>query len=219
MPSPLPVQIVEPDLAIAKMMVTAFHKIGKQVQIFQTVDELLACSCDGCLAFIKDEPQIQLRDVIQMLAEARIWCPVVLYAKSPDSGRVVEAMKVGIHNYISIPIEPGVLEQLTSEAEASQEDRQSLGEAQATAQEMIDKLTAREKDVLQLLAFGQANKSIARLLGISPRTVEIHRANGMRKLEAEHPCTVARTFIQANAPCVVDDLLECPVIVDEYIEN
>ena len=71
-------------------------------------------------------------------------------------------------------------------------------ELRANAQSRIERLTLREVDVLKLLAGGGSNKSIARVLGISPRTVEIHRSNMMRKLGASSVAHVVKTAIEAD---------------------
>jgi FixJ family two-component response regulator len=72
------------------------------------------------------------------------------------------------------------------------------GQLRVAAQSKIERLTCREREVLKLIAAGGANKTIARALGISPRTVEIHRSNMMRKLGTSAVADVVRIAIQGG---------------------
>ena len=107
-------------------------------------------------------------------------------------------MKAGALDYLPLPLQPGrlgaMLERIDDEAAAQADARQRMIEARGR----IRNLSAREREVLDWLAQGSSNKAIARELEISPRTVEIHRANMMAKLGANHAAEAVRLKLEAN---------------------
>ncbi len=117
---------------------------------------------------------------------------------APGTARVVEAIKAGALDYLALPLDPERLEELIDrideEARAHSEARRRMIEARSR----IEVLSAREREVLDWLAQGCSNKTIARELDISPRTVEIHRANMMAKLGAGHAAEAVRLRIEAR---------------------
>lgn len=125
------------------------------------------------------------------------WLPVIATAPVADPRRVVEAVRGGALDYLALPLER---ERLSAALEAAVAEGQAMGGAQRQAAEARGKLatlTARENEVLDLLVAGSSNKTIARELEISPRTVEIHRGNMMAKLGAHHPADAVRLRLEA----------------------
>ena len=97
-----------------------------------------------------------------------------------------------------MPLEPERLRKAVAQVEI---DAHSIGSMQRRAVEARNRLaslTPREREVLDLVSGGASNKVIARELEISPRTVEIHRANMMNKLEASHPADAVRLRFEAS---------------------
>jgi two-component system response regulator FixJ len=128
-------------------------------------------------------PGIDGLEVQRELRDRGIILPVIVMTGHGDVGVAVQAMKAGAVDFIEKPFEKAVLLEAI-EAGYSRIERSSRAKARtADAQVRLQALTAREKDVLEGLARGMPNKTIAYDLGISPRTVEIHRANLMTKLE------------------------------------
>ena len=120
------------------------------------------------------------------LSRAGICLPLIAVAEAPSVTQVVEAIKGGALEFIELPLERRyldvVLGRVAREAEAHTAARHKLFKARG----LIKTLSPRENEVLDCLADGCSNKAIARELSISPRTVEIHRANMMDKLGAGH---------------------------------
>jgi len=116
------------------------------------------------------------------LKEKGVGLPVVIMTGHGDVTLAVQAMKAGAVDFIEKPFEKAVLlgaiYQAFSRLDRSSEARERAKEAEV----QLNALTRREREVLDGLAQGLPNKTIAYDLGISPRTVEIHRANLMTKL-------------------------------------
>lgn len=136
----------------------------------------------GCVLLDIQMPEIDGIAVLERMRAAGMDFPVVVMTAHGDIGTAVAAMRKGAHNFIEKPFDQDTILQALEEAFAlvEQADAQRLTAAAALAR--IEALTPRERDILEGLAAGQTNKMIAIALGISPRTVEIHRANMMEKL-------------------------------------
>ena len=148
------------------------------------------------LAFLREQPVDVILADIRMpgmdglelqrrLRDLKARLPVIVMTGHGDVPLAVEAMKSGAVDFIEKPFEDETLlsairSALARQAQASDRD------ARATAiQQRIAKLSEREREVLDRLVAGKANKVIAFELGISPRTVEVYRANVMTKMQAE----------------------------------
>ena len=119
--------------------------------------------------------------ILERLSRLGIWLPLIAFEAQPRPGRIVEAIKAGALDYLSLPLDPDrfsrCLARIEKEAEVFGQTRRRLIEAR----DRISSLSTREREVLDWLAEGSSNKVLARELDISPRTVEIHRANMMAR--------------------------------------
>lgn len=119
-------------------------------------------------------------------------------AKEPSASRIVAAAKAGVLDYLSLPLDPASLatsiDRIAAEAESYVAARKRMLDARAK----IECLSRREREVLDWLTRGSSNKEIVRELDISPRTVEIHRANMMAKLGASHAADAVRLKLEAQ---------------------
>ena len=136
--------------------------------------------------------------ILERLSRLGIWLPVIAVDVDPLPGRIVEAIKAGALDYLSLPLDPDrfarCLARIEKEAEVFGAARRRMIEAR----DRIASLSVREREVLDWLAEGSSNKVIARELDISPRTVEIHRANMMSKLGARHAAEAVRLKLEAR---------------------
>ena len=136
----------------------------------------------GCILLDVRMPGMDGLEVQQALRDRGISLPVVVMTGHGDISVAVRAMKAGAVDFIEKPFEKSTLLQSLEEAFARLRRAERTAEQEKDATVRVAALTPRERDVLQGLAQGLPNKSIAYDLGISPRTVEIHRANLMEKL-------------------------------------
>ncbi|MBD3761897.1 response regulator [Sphingomonadaceae bacterium G21617-S1] len=136
----------------------------------------------GCILLDVRMPEMDGLEVQQTLNERGVTMPVIILTGHGDVSIAVRAMKAGAVDFIEKPFEKAVLLAAIDAAYARIEERGDKEARSGEAQIMLGKLTAREREVLDGLARGFPNKTIAYDLGISARTVEVHRANLMSKL-------------------------------------
>jgi two-component system response regulator FixJ len=136
----------------------------------------------GCILLDVRMPEMDGLEVQAALNERGITMPVIVLTGHGDVSIAVRAMKAGASDFIEKPFEKASLLKSIDNAFARLDDANAHSARAADASVRIAALTGREQDVLQGLAQGYPNKTIAYDLGISPRTVEVHRANLMSKL-------------------------------------
>jgi two-component system, LuxR family, response regulator FixJ len=137
-------------------------------------------------------------DLIARMARHGEWYPIVAFAEEPVAARIVRAILDGAVDYIVWPFAP---ETVLAALERQENEIDGLGSArmrEAVARGRIEKLTEREREVLDCVASGLSNRRIGEKLEISPRTVEIHRANMLNKLGANHTSEAIRIAIEAE---------------------
>jgi FixJ family two-component response regulator len=124
-------------------------------------------------------------ELFRILNSKHLPYPVIFITGHGDIPLAVSAIKQGAYDFLTKPFKEGeLLEKVRSAIKYYQSSRQHLLELREL-QARVDSCTPREQDVMRLLATGLANKGIAEALGISPRTVEIHRAQVMNKMAAD----------------------------------
>lgn len=137
----------------------------------------------GCILLDVRMPEMDGLEVQREMLERGISMPVIVLTGHGDVTIAVQAMKAGAVDFLEKPFEKATLLNAIEAGFARLEDTSGRRSRTADAEVMVAGLTGRERDVLAGLAKGLPNKTIAYDLGISPRTVEVHRANVMAKLE------------------------------------
>lgn len=174
------------------------YDLGYHAEIYVSVHELLAAAPSDGIVLIEDRPETgTMADLFARMAERGMWCPVVALAATIEPRRVVNAVKAGAMDYISLPLDPSELSASLAQARVDATAQCAVQRRAVEARTRIAALSVRERQVLEALANGSSNKIIARDLGISPRTVEIHRANMMTKLGANHAADAVRLRLEA----------------------
>ena len=179
------VHLVDDDEAIRRSASFMLRTSGYQVKTYSSGVELLASLADlapGCILMDVRMPGMDGLEVQKALKARGILLPVIVMTGHGDVGVAVQAMKAGAVDFIEKPFEKKVLVAAIDEglARIAQAERRHARADEAKVR--LEALTPRERDVLEGLVRGHPNKTIAYDLGISPRTVEIHRANLMDKL-------------------------------------
>jgi two-component system response regulator FixJ len=179
------VHLVDDDEAIRRSAGFMLKTSGFQVRTYASGLELLKDARElapGCILLDVRMPEMDGLQVQAALKERGIGFPVIVMTGHGDVGVAVQAMKAGAVDFIEKPFEKAVMLSAIEEGFARIEQA-GRGRARADeAQTRLQALTPRERDVLEGLVRGHPNKTIAYDLDISPRTVEIHRANLMSKL-------------------------------------
>lgn len=173
--------------------------LGHHAEVYADLGELCEHPRPRGIVVVRDDLAAGgMAATLELLARRGIWLPLVAMDEAPSTARVVAAIKAGALDYLPLPLEPerlaAMLGRIGEEARAHAEARRRMIEARGR----IDNLSVREREVLDWLAQGSSNKAIARELAISPRTVEIHRANMMNKLGAGHAAEAVRLRIEAG---------------------
>lgn len=137
----------------------------------------------GCVLLDVRMPALDGMEVQRALSERGVTMPVVIMTGHGDISIAVRAMKAGAVDFLEKPFEKGVLLRAVETAFEHMTAADTAAARAAEAEVILGALTPRERDVLEGLAQGLPNKTIAYDLGISPRTVEVHRANLMAKLD------------------------------------
>lgn len=138
----------------------------------------------GCIVTDVRMPGMSGMELIRRLHELNIALPVIVITGHGDVPLAVEAMKCGAADFIEKPFDDEVFLAAVRSALNAQAADQERQAARSAIDTRLALLSPRERDVLEGLVAGQPNKIIAYELGISPRTVEIYRANVMTKMEA-----------------------------------
>ena len=184
--SPRIVHLVDDDAAVRRSLSLTLRTAGYRVRPFESGAALLeACATmeAGCILLDVRMPDIDGLRVQHMLKERGISWPVIVMTAHGDTATAVQAMKGGALDFIEKPFHRADLIAAIEVGfgRLEQAERRHIRADEARA--LLAVLTPRELDVLEGLVRGHPNKTIGYDLGISPRTVEIHRANLMAKLK------------------------------------
>lgn len=181
------VHVVDDDTAVRRSLAMLLRSTGHQVETYGSAEALLQAAeaaelAQGCIVLDVRMPGMDGLLLMEELSRRGIRLPVVIVTGHGDIPLAVRAMRAGALDFVEKPYsEERILEAVGGALSSSREaDRQRLLSVQAQAK--VAALSPREREVLAALVEGKANKVIGFELGISPRTVEVHRANLMEKL-------------------------------------
>ncbi|MGB5078424.1 MAG: response regulator [Sphingorhabdus sp.] len=202
------VHIVDDDDSVRRSVAFLLKNAGYRVATYISGVEFLkeAKSAErGCVLLDVRMPEKDGLAVQQEMSERGIDMPVVILTGHGDIAVAVKAMRAGAVNFIEKPYEKEVLLRSIDEAYARLDRSNDRGMKAGEAKIRLASLTGRERDVLNGLVAGFPNKTIAYDLGISPRTVEIYRANLMEKLRV-------RSLSEALRIAFIAEEDDCPAI-------
>ncbi|WP_311268949.1 response regulator FixJ [Sphingobium sp. WCS2017Hpa-17] len=201
MSEPYPIYVVDDDDAIRRSLSFMLKTSGYAVRLFEGGHTFLKEAADlppGCVLLDVRMPDIDGMAVQQELRARGVMLPVVIMTGHGDIDMAVAAMKAGASDFIEKPFEKAALIACIEAAHRQSIAARGASARAQEAQARLNILTDRERDVLNGLVEGLPNKSIAYDLGISPRTVEIHRANLMQKLEVKSLAEALRIAFHAS---------------------
>jgi two-component system response regulator FixJ len=177
------VYVVESDVEVRRSLVISLASIGAEAWPFGSGGEFLEIFghlMPGCVLLDMDaEDGLEL---LEALLRRETGWPILAMSARSDVSLAVEAMKLGALDFLEKPVDSAMLAASLLPAWAALEASLEQGEAKRLAQGRLARLTARELDISLALFGGRSNKTVAHELGISVRTVEMHRAHIMAKL-------------------------------------
>jgi two-component system response regulator FixJ len=181
------VYIVDDDDGMRRALGVLMTTVGYQPAAFAAPREFLAKydpSQPGCLVLDVRMPEMSGLEVQQHLNRNGSMLPVILVSGHGDIPMAVQAMKDGAFDFLQKPFrDQELLDRINAALKLDAENRASVDRL-ADLKQRADSLTPREREVMAMVVDGKANKVIAIDLGLSERTVEIHRANVMEKMGA-----------------------------------
>ena len=195
------VHVIDDDDAVRDSVAFLLETEGIRVETYDSAPAFLrsADQAGGCVVADVRMPDMDGIELLRHLAGRGIKLPVIIITGHGDIPLAVEAMKAGAIDFIEKPFDDALLLGAIRTALRSAVGRAEREAERLAILERLDLLSTRERQVLEGIVSGRANKVIAFDLGISPRTVEVYRANLMSKLEAGSVSDLVRMAIVAGS--------------------
>jgi len=187
MPHEAIIYVIDDDDAVRQSLEFLLKTAGITVRGFESAKaflEILPEIHSGCIITDVRMPEVTGIDLLRRVKELELDIPVIVITGHGDVALAVEAMKIGAVDFLEKPFDDDLLLAAVRSALSSEADAAKRKAEHAEINEKLAALSNRERQVLEGLVAGKANKMIAFDLGISPRTVEIYRANVMTKMAA-----------------------------------
>lgn len=200
-PSPATVFVVDDDEAVRDSLALLLRSVELAVATFSSANEFLDSydpAAPGCLILDVRLPGMSGLELQQRLADDGADLPIVFITGHGDVPMAVRAMRRGAVDFLQKPFSDQELLDRVQQALAEQSQRRQQSESKAEIAQRIGSLTPREHEVMELIVEGLANKVIANRLGTSQRTVEVHRASVMRKMQADSVARLVHLVFAAD---------------------
>lgn len=197
----LTVFIVDDDRAVRDSLADLVDSVGLIAETFANAQEFLMQQTTercGCLVLDIRMPGMSGLELQEELAQRGTTLPVIFITGHGDIPMAVQAMRLGAQDFIQKPFrEQELLDRINLALQTSTREREIQLDQQVVKKQIND-LTRRELEVMNMIVAGKANKVIALDLGLSQRTIEVHRANVMDKLHVRSLADLVRVITQAG---------------------
>ncbi len=195
--------VVDDDPDVRQVLRRLITSVGLRVELYESANAFLeVCKpgTPGCILLDIRMPGMSGLEMQKELAAREIKLPVIFLTGHGDVQVAVHAMKAGALDFIEKPFNNQFLLDRVQQAltESVDADRDHAKHAEITHR--MERLTPREHQVMELVAAGETNKGVARVLEISEKTVEIHRANVMDKMHAKTLADLVKMLLEVNRP-------------------
>jgi two-component system response regulator FixJ len=197
------VYIIDDDNAVRDSLSVQLESTGYEVASFPSAVGFLEIANSlqpGCVISDVQMPDMDGMELQQRLTDMKLDFPVVIVTGHADVALAVRAMKAGAVDFIEKPFDEDAILNSVQHAQTRFAAQRATAQAGATAREKLATLTPREREVFDEMVRGKQNKMIAYDLDISPRTVEVHRARVLEKLEARSLSELVRLALAAGLP-------------------
>ena len=194
------VHLIDDDEHVRRALAFLLGTAGFAVKVYESASAFLEKfeqGSNGCIVSDVRMPGIDGLQLLKKLKKLGARTPVIIMTGHADVALAVEAMKAGAVDFIEKPFPDEMLINAIRTALAMGDRTQANGDAEQVKARLAS-LTQREREVLDGLVAGHPNKTIAYDLGLSPRTVEVHRANVMTKMGASSLSELVRMTLSAG---------------------
>jgi two-component system response regulator FixJ len=193
--------LVDDDKAVRDSMRVLLKSAGIPLVSFGSAEEFLENVPEnpvGCLLLDVRLPGVSGLDLLDQLEQRNIGMPVILLTEHAEVPMAVRAMRSGAYDFLEKPFKDKPLLDKLRQALGLGEKWQQTRDERSMVAKRLAKLTPREREVLEHLVAGEKNRAIAETLGISRKTLDIHRAKVMSKMEARTTADLVRWFYLDN---------------------
>jgi len=195
--------VVDDDQAVRESLRWLISSVGLKVETYASAQDFLddySPDRPGCVLVDVRMPAMNGLELQKHLAEKPHCLPVIMVTGHGDVQMAVRAMKDGAFDFIEKPYNDQILLDLVQKAVRECDRRRTEVIGHREIQDLIDTLTPRERQVMDMIVEGNTNKQIAHALTISDKTVEAHRAKVMEKLEAPSLADLIRKSLTLHGP-------------------
>ena len=193
--------LIDDDPGVRDSLALLLSLKGIRTQLFATAESFIdtyQAEWSGCVLTDLRMPGMTGLELQSALRQRQIDLPVVVLTAHGDVATVRAALKNGAFDFLEKPVDDELLVDVLQNALRIDQERRSTVTTRAATAGRLERLTAREREVLALLAAGRQNRDIAAHLGISPRTIEVHKARIMEKLDCRSLADLIRIGLAAD---------------------
>jgi len=190
--------LIDDDASVRDSLALLLSLKGMRTQLFARAGTFLETYQNewrGCVLTDLRMPEMSGLDLQKALSSRNIDLPVVVLTAHGDVQTTRAAMKNGAFDFLEKPVDHDILLDVLGNAIREDTVRHAAQRIEDVAKSRLDRLTPRERDVLDLLVQGLSQRDTAARLGISPRTVEVYKARMMEKLQCRSVADVVRLAI------------------------
>ncbi len=201
--TPITVHIVDDEADIRDALALLLNAERYRTAVYENADDFISRYDNSQCAHAVVLMDVRMPGTSGLVAHqtmmARGWMvPVVFMSGHGDIQMAVNAIQKGAFSFLEKPFNDSELLEVVAEAGEAAAQRTAEADLKACAERNLESLTARERDVMLAVCAGHANKIIARQLGLSPRTVEIHRARVFHKFDVDNAQQLVRQLMAAK---------------------
>jgi FixJ family two-component response regulator len=197
------VYLVDDEFAVRDSLTLMIESTGQPVRSFESAEAFLNGydpEQPGCLLLDVRMPKMNGHELQRELLDRRIRIPIIFISGNADIPDSSKAFRAGAVDFLEKPFNNQELLERINEALNKDVAFRAESVKKSRIQERINRLTAREKEVLKLILKSHSNKECARILNISNRTIDVHRANIMQKMQAENIAELISMVMYCETP-------------------
>ncbi len=194
--------IVDDDLAVARSLRWLIESVQLKVETFASAQAFLDgydAAKPGCLVLDVRMPGLSGIELQERLTAQRIRVPIIFFTGHGDVQMAVRAVQAGAFDFIEKPFNDQDLLDRMQRAISFDAERRERDSLRDQLSALVASLTPREREVMDLVVAGMSNKAVANTLGLSAKTVEVHRAKVMEKMNARSVSDLVRMSMLNNS--------------------